>query len=280
MKPHRPTPSHRPTPVAVALSVLAALLLVALAPVAAQAQQADALLRDFQLTGDYVLVVDGEEKPEAEVYLAERVPAYLVVADSLASPTLLLPREQAVQTVSFMKVVTKRNGTADILADAELTPAGAFRMQGENVAFTVDGTQAALKPRPPLLGKQGLAEMLDYSPAYRRKAEVYEPDSAAVRALQNAEDVRVRVYFGSWCNFCKQYVPRVLKVAEELEGSAVSFEFYGLPQGFGDEPMAKKDDVHGVPTGIVYVDGKEIGRIEAADWQKPEAVLRRLVSES
>lgn len=269
---------RRFTPTAAAL--LAAVLLLALAPLGAEAQQTDAILRNFQLTGDYILEIGGEEKPKAEVYIAEQVPAILVVANELASPTLLLPREQAVQTVSFMKVVTKTNGSADILADAELTPAGAFRMQGQSVAFTVDGIEATLKPRPPLLGEQDLADMMGYSPAYRRSASSYEPDAGALRSLEGAGDVRVRVYFGSWCGFCKQYVPRMLKVAEELEDSPVSFEFYGLPQGFGDEPMAKRDDVHGVPTGIVYRNGKEIGRLEAADWQRPEAVLQRLVTGS
>lgn len=281
MTPRRTTSTRRRlTRCASAAVLLAAFLLPAMAPSAAWAQQIDALLRDFELTGDYVLNIDGQDKPQAEVYMAEQVPALLVLANDLASPTLLLPREQAVQTVSFMKVVKRDDGTADILADAELTPAGAFRMQGETVVFSVDGLQATLKPKPPLLGQQDVASMLDYSPAYRRTADAYEPDAGAVRTLRGAEDVRVRVYFGSWCGFCKRYVPRMLKIAEELEGAPLRFEFYGLPHGFGDEPMAKRDDIHGVPTGIVYRDGKEIGRLEAADWQRPEAVLQRLVTGS
>jgi len=213
----------------------------------------------------------------AEIYLSERVPAYLIVADPLASPTLLLPREGAVRTVSFMKLL-KRGGTIDVLADAELASEGRFQLQGETIGFTVGGTKAALKPRPHLLGSQDLAGMLDYSPEYRRTAAAYSPDAKAVSALKSvSKPVRVRVYFGSWCSFCKQYVPKLLKVAEELEGSRVDFEFYGLPEGFAGEPMAKRDDVDAVPTGIVYVGGREVGRLRSQDWQYPERSLRQIV---
>jgi len=266
--------SRRPRPLRAAALALG--LLAATAGVAA-AQGADAVLRDFQLTGDYVLLVGGEEAPDAEIYLSERVPAYLIVADQLASPALLLPREGAVRTVSFMKLA-KRGGTIDILADAELASAGSFRLAGETIGFSVGGTRAVLKPRPHLLGRQDLAGMLDYSPEYRRTAAAYSPDARTVSALKAVgKPVKVRIYFGSWCSFCKQYVPKLLKVAEQLEGSRVAFEFYGLPQGFAGEPMAERDDVHAVPTGIVYVGGKEVGRLRSQDWQTPEKSLRQLV---
>jgi thiol-disulfide isomerase/thioredoxin len=265
-------------PAAAAALVLALAVLVA--PPAA-AQQADAVLRDFQLTGDFVLVVDGQEQPKAEIYKSELVPALMVIADKLASPTLVLPRERSVQTVGFMKVLKRGDGYADVMADANLNPVGSFTLDGEDVVFSVDGESVRLKPRPYLIGLQGLHDMLDSNPDYRRKAAAYDPDSAAVAALEKTDKaVRVRIYFGSWCPFCKQYVPNALKVAEELQGSKVDFEFYGLPHAFNDEPAAKRDGVNGVPTGIVYVDGKEVGRITTNDWRAPEEALRRLVASS
>jgi hypothetical protein len=33
-----------------------------------------------------------------------------------------------------------------------------------------------------------------------------------------------------------------------------------------------------VPTGIVYVGGKEVGRIEGGEWSKPEQALREIVT--
>ncbi|HEX6202947.1 MAG TPA: thioredoxin family protein [Thermoanaerobaculia bacterium] len=246
----------------------------------AAAQGADAVLRDFQLTGDWVVEVAGKPAAKAEVYLSQRVPAFLIVTPELASPTLLVPREQTVNTVSFMKLA-KRGATIDVLADAEVTPVGRVTLAGEEVRFRVDGKAVVMKPRPHLLGDQSLAGMLDHSPDYRRKASAYKPDTAALAALKAArQPVRVRVYFGSWCPFCSQHVPSLLRVAEELAGTRVSFEFYGLPQGqaFAADAMAKRDDVHSVPTGIVYVGGKEAGRIEGGEWSKPEQTLREIVS--
>ena len=253
-------------------------MLVAAVPAAAQG--ADSILRDFQLSGDWVVEIGGKAAPKAEVYFARGVPAFLVIAPELASPTLLVPREQTVNTVSFMKLA-KRGTTIDLLADAEVTPVGRVKLEGENVRFTVDGKPVVMKPRPHLLGTQDLAGMLDYSPDYRRKATSYKPDSAALATLKAAKQpVKVRVYFGSWCPFCSQHVPHLLRVAEELRGSRVSFEFYGLPQGaaFAADAAAKRDDVHSVPTGIVYVGGKEAGRIEGGEWAKPEQTLKEIVA--
>jgi len=259
---------------------VAATLAVLVVAVPAAAQGADAVLRDFQLTGDWVLEVGGKPAAKAEIYLSERVPAFLIVAPELASPTLLVPRERTVNTVSFMKLA-KRGSAIDILADAEITPIGRLVHEGEEARFTVDGKALVMKPRPHLLGRHDLSAMLGYSPDYRRKAEAYKPDATALATLKaSKQPVKVRVYFGSWCPFCSQHVPHLLRVAEELAGSRVSFEFYGMPSGeaFAKDPVAKRDDVHGVPTGIVYVGGKEVGRIEGGEWSKPEQALREIVT--
>lgn len=258
------------------LSALAvAVALVAALPAAAQ--QIDGVLRDFASTGDFILEIDGKEATSAKVYRSD-LPAILLIADELPSPTLILLRERSVQTVPFMKLVQRQDGMADVLADAELTPVGGLTLEGESIRFTVAGQKMRLKSRPFLIGEQGLSDMLGHSPEYRRKAEAYTPDSGALAALKKSpKPVRVRVYFGSWCPFCSRYVPNMLKVAEQLEGD-VDFEFYGLPQGFADEPAAKRDDVHGVPTGIVYVGGKEVGRLDAREWTNPEGAVQRLVA--
>ncbi len=262
------------------LPALALAVGAALAGVAG-AQPVDAILKDFVPTGDYLLEIGGQPAPDAKVYQSERVPAILIVADQLASPTLLLPREGSVQTVSIMKLVERQDGTVDLLADTELTPRGAFQLDGDVVSFGLDGKRVRIKPRPDLLGFHDLDEMLAYSPEYRRGAASYQPDAAIVAALRRQpRPVRVKVYFGSWCPHCKHYLPFVLKVAEQLRGSDVDFQFYGLPRGFGDEPAAKKDAVHAVPTAIVYVSGKEAGRIAGDDWNHPERSLRQIVAGS
>ena len=45
-----------------------------------------------------------------------------------------------------------------------------------------------------------------------------------------------------------------------------------------NDPEVKKLNVKGVPTGIVYVEGKEIGRITNDAWDAPEIQLNKLVA--
>jgi thiol-disulfide isomerase/thioredoxin len=252
------------------------------APQAAGAEvPADAVLRDFEPTGDYMLEVDGQTAEGAEIYRSDRVPAYLLVTGRIPAPTLLLPRSGSVETVSLMKLARRADGSVDILADAELEPAGRFTIdeEGEQIRFDVGGSAVVLKPRPYLLGLQELDAMLGYSPDYSRAAASYQPDAGTVAALNaRSQPVRVRVYFGSWCPHCKQMVPFVLKVAEELEASPIDFEFYGLPKPFTGEPAAEADDISAVPTAVVWVGGREVGRIEGGDWRHPETALARILN--
>ncbi len=70
----------------------------------------------------------------------------------------------------------------------------------------------------------------------------------------------MRVYFGSWCPVCGRLVPKILKLQSDLKGAKIQFEYYGLPQPMSDDPITAKENLNGVPTAIVYVDGKEFGR--------------------
>jgi thiol-disulfide isomerase/thioredoxin len=268
---------RRRRPAARALTLAAGLLaLLAARGLVAQSVPADAVLRDFKPDDDYVLEIDGQTQ-NGEVLRSDRVPAFMVINSQLAQPTLLLPREGTVDTVSIMKLARRADGTVDILADAELQSVGRFTFDsgGENILFSVDGHKVALRQKPYLLGLQDLQSVLAYSSGYRTSAAAYKPDAQAVAALRaDAQSARVRVYFGSWCPHCKHFLPFMLRVAEELKGSKLQFEFYGLPSPFDKEPQAVAEGIRGVPTGIVYVGGKEVGRIEGnKDWDSPEKAL-------
>lgn len=243
---------------------------------------ADAVLRNFQPTGDYLLEIDGQEYPKAKIYQSQTAAAILIRAAALDSPVLLSPRAGSVESVSIMSLNMQDGGAIDILADAQLVPQGRFRVEGEDVVFTAEGHTAKLKPRPPLTGSQDRAGMLGHSPTYGPKAEAYTPDASVLEVLRGqSQPVRVKVFFGSWCPFCQQYVPRMIKVGELLEGSKVEVEYYGLPKPpFTDDPAAKAEKVGGVPTGIVYVGDREIGRIQGDQWIHPEKALRSVLAGS
>ena len=259
----------------------ALLLLLASVPGAARAQAtpSDSVLRGFQRSGIRVLVVNGQEDKRAEIYLNENIPAYLILPSAL-SPILLTPRAGKIETVSLAKVVRQKDGSVDLLADAVLTPQGGFKVEGDKVTFTSEGKPAVLAPNPPLLGLKTSADLKAHQPEYARKAQAYTPDPAALQALKKiARPVNVRVFFGSWCPFCREHVPLLLKVEDQLGPSKIHFEYYGMPHDF-DDIEVKRLNIKTVPTAVLTVGGREIGRMEAADWDVPEASLVKLLAAS
>lgn len=265
--------------------VLAALAIAALAASSvsrAQGIPSDSVLRGFQPSGEYALIVDGVPVPKAEIYKNDRIPAILVLSSTLPSPVLLTPGAGTVETVHIMKVAKQPDGTVDLLADAVLAPLGPFQRTGENVKFAYEGRKVSLNAKPPLTGLRKGAELKAHDPGYVRTASFYTPNIAAIAALKKkTSPVVVRVFFGSWCPHCRQHVPYILKVEDQLQGSKVKFEYLGLPRPpeAWQHPEVKRLKIGGVPTGIVYVNGKEIGRISGeAAWETPEVLLNKIVN--
>jgi thiol-disulfide isomerase/thioredoxin len=152
-------------------------------------------------------------------------------------------------------------------------------MQGENVTFSVQSKQASLNPKPPLVGLKKNADLKTHNPEYARTAKGYSPNSQALAALKKeTKPVVVRIFFGSWCPHCRQHVPFILRLEDELKATnpKIKFEYVGLPRSM-DTPEAKKFNIREVPTGLVFIGGKEVGRIRRDDWNAPEVQLSKLV---
>lgn len=259
------------------LAILSCLLAWA---VASSAQMpADAVFSDFQPNGDFLFDLDGKTLDNAEIYLSDKAAAYLIIAPELASPVLISPRTQSVESVSFMKVAKRDDGTIDLLADASFDRLGSFTVANQEVMFQVKGQQATLRAKPPLLGEHHSETLRAYKPSYDRLANEYVPATPALEALRaQGNEVRVRVYFGTWCPVCGRLVPRIIKVAESLAGSKVDFEYRGLPQPMTDDPETERFDIRAVPTAIVYVGEKEVGRLSGAELNAPEKAISKLVN--
>ena len=274
-----PSPSHRPGGRLRRTSPLICLLALALlAALPLGAQGADSLFQGFQPSADYVLEVDGELDRGAEIYYQQRIPAFLVLPSKLSSPLLLVARTKAVQSVHIMKIAKKSDGSLDLMADAVFASKGQFEIDGTSLLFAVDGTSFVLRDKPPLLGLRAGTDLETYSESYQRLSDSYSPADSVLAALRaQTREVHVRVYFGTWCPFCQRYVPRMMKVADEIAGSKVKIDFYGLPRQINEDPVARQANVSSVPTAVVYVDGKEAGRLQSEDWRAPERALEKLL---
>lgn len=259
----------------VALRTLSLPLLLASGPLVSQVP-ADAVLRDFEPAGAIAMELGGETLDRAEVFFSERAVAYLVIAPELESALLISPRSGAVEGIDPAMLEVRSDGTVDVLASAVLTPLGTFEIDAatQAVRFQLGGAPAELEPKPSLTGMHTAESLRDHDPAYAFEAARYEPAPAPLAGLRRVErEVHVLVYFGSWCPICSRLVPRILRVAQELEGSTIRFEYYGLPQPLTDDPIAKREGVHGVPTAVVVVDGKETARLTAGALGAPEQAL-------
>jgi thiol-disulfide isomerase/thioredoxin len=270
--------SHFRVPLRRALSgLLVAAAACAALPAHGQAIPSDNVLRGFQRTGEFLLLINGQADSKAEVYVNRNIPAYLILPSAGLSPILITPGAGKVETVPMPKVARKQDGTVDLLADAVMKPQGKFQLVGERVDFNSEGKKVSLSPKPPLIGPKKAADLKAHSPEYMVAARSYTPNAQAVAALKKQpQAARVLVFFGSWCPHCKELLPHLLRVEDEIRGSKIQIDYRGIPRDFKD-PEVQRLSVRNVPTAIVYVNGREVGRFNTNDWNAPEAALLRMV---
>lgn len=270
---HKPfTP--RPGSAALIALVFASSVMV---PLAATGQRSETdVLRGFADTGQYTLEVDGKRSDKGRVYLSQAAGAYLILDPGLTEAILVRPR-QGVKTVPYLNMAQKADGSIDVHNASSLRRVGEFRVVDQAISFDFEGREIRLAQRPPLVGKKTLEDLLEHSPEYARAARGYNPNPSVLGSLREQDgDVAVRVFFGSWCHVCKTYLPNHLRVQQDLAGSKIRFEYYGLtsPPAAWQDPEVKRLEVKSLPTAIVYVNGKEKGRfIGSQGFTTPERSL-------
>ncbi len=267
----------RPWPAIVAFLV-AFLVVTALFLVPARAEKAHKTLRDFIRTGKYTLFVSRKQQKKARIYHSKRGGAFLILGSDFGKPFVILPREKRVATVKEADVVNLSDKKADLGADAKLETIGEIGIDGRDITISQKGKGliARLKPQRYALGRLTAEELLLHTPEYEADAARYRPDSEDVgRLVDSPTEVEILVFFGSWCPTCKRLVPRILRVNEAIEGSKVKIAYYGLPRGkaMRRDPQARKYGVTHVPTGIVFKDGKKVGRINPRSLNRPESAI-------
>lgn len=128
----------------------------------------------------------------------------------------------------------------------------------------LSGTGFKAGAQDALTGPVEMEEILKQDRIYRIYAERYQPDSLALNYLKEMEPgASLKVFFGTWCRESRKYIPGLIKILQELEGSGLQAEFIGvdsmkkIPTG-----LLNKFDIKYIPTVVVLKGGAEIGRIE------------------
>jgi len=267
------------------LVVVSFLAVTALAISPARAEKAHKTLRDFVRTGKYILFVSRKQQKKVRIYHSKRGGAFLILDSDFGKPFVILPREKRVATLAKDQVVNLSDKKADLAATVELETIGEIGLDGRDITISQKGKGliARLKPQPYALGRLTAEQLLVHAPEYEVEAARYRPDSDDVqRLVDSPTEMEVLVFFGSWCPTCKRLVPRVLRVNEAIEGSKIHITYYGLPRGkaMRKDPEAKKYGITHVPTGIVFVKGKKVGRITPRSLNRPESAICAAVAKA
>ncbi|WP_077341265.1 thioredoxin family protein [Pseudocolwellia agarivorans] len=73
-------------------------------------------------------------------------------------------------------------------------------------------------------------------------------------------DLHIDIYFGAWCHDSQREVPKILSILDNNPN--VTFQLIALDIEKKDpEHLAKKNNIKYTPTFVVFLAGKEIGRI-------------------
>lgn len=273
--PRRPPVPRRLLPASLALA------LFALAIAAGSLAQPPKIMPSspaFIIIGEYQLELDGAVDDEARIYHSQGRASILVRSPELTYNLELQPRSQAILAWPDDQLVINDDGTVEVRGQGK--PGGTFELVRNLPVFDAEGKKIRFLIRPPVVGAYDSAALRKTVPVYAERARLYEPQPTYMAKIKELEpELHIRLFFGTWCKVCTEMMPRVLSTEDELEriGIPITFEYYGVAPGFED-PEAQRLGVRGLPTGILYKDGKELGRVVGHGWSFPSmAIYNQLI---
>lgn len=113
------------------------------------------------------------------------------------------------------------------------------------------------------LGPLTKDQILEACPEWRSAAAAYSPDPASLDALRSlSREVVIEVFLGTWCSDSQMHVPALFKVLEMADTPLLRAVFVAVPE----DRKRRAPFFHGltidrIPSFVVTVDGREVGRI-------------------
>jgi hypothetical protein len=137
-----------------------------------------------------------------------------------------------------------------------------------------------------LAGQQDLAgpttreAILAIRPTWRDLVASYEPDPEAMAKLGEIDrDVRVDVFFGTWCADSMAHVSAFFKILDLAANPRIRPRYIAVPEDRAKRApyYEGRTDVVKLPTFIVLVDGREAGRIVETPKKSVERDLVKIL---
>ncbi len=110
-------------------------------------------------------------------------------------------------------------------------------------------------------------------------ANRYEPDDKTVEKFNSISDsVLIDVFFGTWCHDSKREVPAFFKLMEVIDNGSISAKYTAIEyRRRGPRDIIEKNNIKRTPTFIVYINGKEAGRLIEESEESLEKDLWRII---
>ena len=142
-------------------------------------------------------------------------------------------------------------------------------------------TPALTSTPQPLTGKVTRADVQAAAGWETLKGEDYSPDASLVKAIQeNAGDVKVLLFLGTWCGDSKREVPHFFKLMDQAGIAESQVEIIALDRSKKDaEGLTEQWQIEYVPTFIFIKDGVEVGRIVETPKDSLEANIAAILTE-
>jgi thiol-disulfide isomerase/thioredoxin len=226
----------------------------------------------------YAVEVDGEYPPDALFYRSDMRGKFFIDIPSLRNGLLMDLQAKKMFGIS-RNLMSDEDGVLrfqdPIPPDA---PAYAFSIDGPVIRCQAEDKNLRVLPvlsRPPAVGEMTIEALITDRREYREAMKLYTPDTQAIQVVSSyGKPVDLEVYFGTWCSHCKKYVPRILRVLQDVDNRNIRLKLIAVPKEFGeDEGPWQGKDLRVVPTVILKKDGKEITRLSTAETATPEVEL-------
>jgi hypothetical protein len=130
-----------------------------------------------------------------------------------------------------------------------------------------------------LVGPTTREAILEHSPAWQDLVAAYQPKPEALDKLRAlGHEVRIEVYFGSWCSDSMAHVSAFFKVLDLADTPLLQPVYFGVPEAKEKRtPYYQGKDIVKLPTFIVIVDGREAGQIVETPKRSVEEDLVRII---
>ena len=114
-----------------------------------------------------------------------------------------------------------------------------------------------------MLGSLTKEEILQGCPDWQAEVASYNPKPEIVDQLRSlGVEVRIEIYLGTWCSDSKAHLSAFFKVLELVENPLIQVSYVGVPEEKSSRaPYYQGKNIEKLPTFLIYMDGREKGRI-------------------